>query len=306
LGPDPTDGAPIVQTSSSRVAVAALLVALTAGCSTAPRAPAAPSPAPAAPEHRHAAEPAAAPPAAEHAMHAGHAMHGDAAIVIPQGALYTAADVRFMQGMIAHHAQAIHMSRLAVSRGADARLLRFANKIDQSQMAEIRLMQEWLRAHGQMAPDTSSWRTMTMAGMLTPEQLARLEGARGVDFDRLFLTYMIQHHEGALSMVAALVATPRAAQDVDVSVFANDVETVQTAEIALMRRMLAAPSTQSRWSSPSAPRRRSTRRRIRAPTTRATGSPPGSRARGPLRAACASSRSRLSPRRSTRCAGSPS
>lgn len=158
---------------------------------------------------------------------------------IPKGALYTAADVHFMQGMIAHHAQAIYMTRLAVSRGASPRLLKLANKIDQSQQAEIRLMQDWLVANKQTAPDTGSWRTMSMPGMLTPAQLATLDAARGADFDRQFLELMIQHHEGALKMVADLLATPLAAQDVDVSVFANDVNTVQTAEIAAMQQMLA-------------------------------------------------------------------
>jgi uncharacterized protein (DUF305 family) len=100
-------------------------------------------------------------------------------------------------------------------------------------------MQDWLRANGQFAPDTSSWRTMTMHGMLTAAELSRLEAARGAEFDRLFLEYMIRHHEGALKMVADLLATPRAAQDVDVSVLANDVETTQTAEIGLMRQMLS-------------------------------------------------------------------
>jgi uncharacterized protein (DUF305 family) len=146
-----------------------------------------------------------------------------------------------MQGMIAHHGQAVHMSRLAESRGAGPRLLRFARKIDQSQAGEIALMQEWLRANGQAAPDAGSWRGMTMHGMLTDEELARLEAARGPAFDRLFLTLMIRHHEGALRMVADLLAAPRAAQDVDVSVLANDVETTQTAEIGLMRQMLAEP-----------------------------------------------------------------
>jgi uncharacterized protein (DUF305 family) len=141
--------------------------------------------------------------------------------------------------MIAHHAQAIYMSRLAADRGATPRVLRFATKIDQSQIAEIRLMQDWLRANGQAVPDTSSWRTMTMPGMLTAAQLATLDAARGPEFDRQFLTLMIQHHEGALAMVATLRATPRAAQDIDVSVFANDVETVQTAEIGAMHQMLA-------------------------------------------------------------------
>jgi uncharacterized protein (DUF305 family) len=100
-------------------------------------------------------------------------------------------------------------------------------------------MQDWLVAKKQSAPDTSSWRTMTMPGMLTPAQLATLDSARGPEFDKQFLNLMIQHHEGALKMVADLLATPLAAQDVDVSVFANDVVTVQTAEIDTMNEMLA-------------------------------------------------------------------
>ena len=160
-------------------------------------------------------------------------------ITIPEGALYTVADVKFMQGMIAHHAQAIYMSRMAEAHGANPRLLRLATKIDQSQVAEIRIMQEWLRHNGQFAPDTSSWRTMAMSGMLTEEQMKQLDAAKGVDFDRAFLTYMIQHHEGALQMVKDLFATARAGQEVDVNVFANDVVSVQTAEIGVMRRMLS-------------------------------------------------------------------
>ena len=160
-------------------------------------------------------------------------------VTIPKGARYTEADVRFMQGMIAHHAQAIFMSRMATSRGANPRVLKFANKIDQSQQAEIRLMQDWLAANHQAVPDTSSWRTMSMPGMLTAAQLAELDKAHGVDFDKTFLNLMIQHHNGALKMVADLFATPMAAQDVDVSVFANDVQTVQTAEIGTMQQMLA-------------------------------------------------------------------
>jgi uncharacterized protein (DUF305 family) len=159
-------------------------------------------------------------------------------VTIPKGVVFTEADVRFMQGMIAHHAQAIYMSRLAAAREANPRVLKFANKIDQSQQAEIRLMQEWLRANGQFAPDTSAWRQMSMPGMLSSEQLAQLGAAKGTEFDRLFLTFMIQHHEGALRMVKDLFDTPRAGQDIDVSVFANDVQTVQTAEIGIMQQML--------------------------------------------------------------------
>jgi uncharacterized protein (DUF305 family) len=181
---------------------------------------------------------ASAPTAQAHAEHE-HMTGMEMPVTIPKGAIYTEADVRFMQGMIAHHAQAIYMSRLALSHGANARLLKLATKIDQSQIAEIRLMQQWLRSNDQTAPDTSSWRTMSMPGMLTAEQIKQLDAARGVEFDRQFLRYMIQHHKGALKMVADLFATPRAAQDVDVSVFANDVVVVQTAEIDTMEQMLA-------------------------------------------------------------------
>jgi uncharacterized protein (DUF305 family) len=160
-------------------------------------------------------------------------------VSIPKGALYTEADVRFMQGMIAHHAQAIYMSRMAQAHGATPRVLKLANKIAQSQIAEIRLMQDWLRANAQAVPDTGSWRMMQMPGMLTATQLKQLDAAKGTAFDRQFLTLMIQHHNGALKMVVDLLATPLAAQDVDVSVFANDVQVVQTAEIATMQRMLA-------------------------------------------------------------------
>ena len=159
-------------------------------------------------------------------------------VTIPKGAIFTEADVHFMQGRIAHHAQAIYMSKMAKEHGANPRVLKFANKIDQSQIAEIRLMQDWLHRNGQTAPDTSSWRTMQMPGMLTAQQLKALDAAKGTDFDREFLSLMIQHHEGALKMVSDLFATPLAGQDVDVSVFANDVQTVQTAEIGTMHAML--------------------------------------------------------------------
>ena len=166
-------------------------------------------------------------------------MSAHAHITIPAGALYTVADVEFMQGMIAHHAQAIFMSRMAAAHHADPRVQKLATKIDQSQVAEIRIMQEWLARNGQAVPDTASWRTMHMAGMLTMAQLDSLDAASGLAFDRAYLTLMIQHHEGALQMVRDLLATAGAAQDVDVSVFANDVVSVQTAEIGAMRRMLS-------------------------------------------------------------------
>ena len=160
------------------------------------------------------------------------------AIVIPKGALYTKADVEFMQGMIAHHAQAIVMSRMAESHGANPQVLKLSNKIDQSQVPEIRIMQGWLERNHQFVPDTSSWHNVVMAGMLTPEQLKELDAARGVDFDRAYLEMMIQHHAGALRMVDDLFNTSLAAQEVDVNVFANDVVTAQTTEIGIMQKLL--------------------------------------------------------------------
>lgn len=158
-------------------------------------------------------------------------------IVIPPGAPYTKADVEFMQGMIAHHAQAIVMSRMAASHGANPQVLKLSNKIDQSQVPEIRIMQAWLQRNNQFAPDTSSWHHVTMSGMLTAAQLSELDAARGVDFDRAYLRLMIQHHAGALKMVDDLFNTPLAGQEVDVNVFANDVVTAQTAEIGIMQRL---------------------------------------------------------------------
>jgi uncharacterized protein (DUF305 family) len=159
-------------------------------------------------------------------------------IVIPKGALYTKADVEFMQGMIAHHAQAIVMSRMAESHGANPHVLKLSNKIDQSQLPEIRIMQGWLERNKQFAPDTSSWRHMMMAGMLTPAQLKELDAAKGVGFDRAYLRLMIQHHAGALKMVEDLFNAPLAGQEVDVNVFANDVVTAQTGEIGIMQKLL--------------------------------------------------------------------
>jgi uncharacterized protein (DUF305 family) len=176
---------------------------------------------------------------------AGHTQHAAGHEGMPEmrpiasGALHTAADVHFMQGMIAHHGQAIHMSRLAETRSAEPRLVRFAQKIDQSQLSEIALMQGWLHDRDQVAPDTSAYHSITMPGMLTREQLAELAAAKGARFDRRFLELMIQHHEGALQMVTDLLRTPRAAQDIDVNVLANEIHLVQTAEIDLMRQMLA-------------------------------------------------------------------
>jgi uncharacterized protein (DUF305 family) len=171
--------------------------------------------------------------------HASHVMHDLPPVKLPEGSMVTEADVRFMQMMIGHHAQAVYMTRLAEAAGASDRVMRLANKIDLSQAGEIALMQGWLVDHGQYAPDTESWRRMMMPGMLNAEQLAQLSAARGRDFDRLFLRLMIMHHEGAIQMVAELLNTPRAGQEVDINVLANEIEAAQLAEIELMWQMLA-------------------------------------------------------------------
>lgn len=169
-----------------------------------------------------------------------HSMHRmGPEIVIPDGALYTKADVEFMQGMIAHHAQAIVMSRLAEKNGANPQVLKLSRKIDQSQVPEIQIMQHWLERYGQFAPDTASWHGMRMDGMLTDEEITALDQAKGVMFDRLFLVGMIKHHEGALKMVDDLFKVKGAGQEVDANIFANDVVSAQTAEIGIMRGLLA-------------------------------------------------------------------
>ena len=169
--------------------------------------------------------------------HSKHRMGPE--IVVPTGALYTKADIEFMQGMIAHHAQAIVMSRMAEVNGANPHVLKLSRKIDQSQVPEIIIMQHWLIRYGQFAPDTDSWHDMRMDGMLTDDELKEMSEAKGVAFDRLFLTGMIKHHVGALKMVDDLFRSPGAAQEVDANVFANDVVTAQTAEIGIMRRLLS-------------------------------------------------------------------
>ena len=180
----------------------------------------------------------ASPVSAQHGMdHSMHRMGPE--IVIPKGALYTKADVEFMQMMIAHHAQAIVMAKLAETNSTNAQLLKLSRKIDQSQMPEIQIMQDWLRRYNQFAPDTASWHDVRMEGMLTDQELAEMNKARGVQFDRLFLVGMIKHHAGAIKMVDELFKSPGAGQEVDANVFANDVVAAQTAEIGIMKRLLA-------------------------------------------------------------------
>jgi uncharacterized protein (DUF305 family) len=162
-------------------------------------------------------------------------------------ALATPADVKFMQGMIAHHAQAIEMAALVPTRTTRSDLRTLAQRIDVSQKDEIAMMQRWLTAHHETAPDPLAAHEHAAGaehapGMLTPEQMAALGKANGAAFDRLFLTGMIQHHWGAVTMVAQLFATPGAAQDSDIFRFASDVDADQRAEIARMRTLLATLS----------------------------------------------------------------
>lgn len=147
---------------------------------------------------------------------------------------HTPADTHFMQGMIHHHQQAVEMSALVPDRTArrDVRLL--GKRIDTSQESEIALMRDWLERRGE-ATDTEH---MHMPGMLSPAQMDELRRSTGREFDRLFLTWMIMHHEGALTMVGNLFAVRGAAQDHDIFRFASDVDADQRAEISRMRTML--------------------------------------------------------------------
>jgi uncharacterized protein (DUF305 family) len=161
---------------------------------------------------------------------------------------YTAADIHFMTGMISHHAQAIKMAKWSASHGANQAVIRLSDRIATSQADEIALMQSWLRDRNQPAPEPDpagmkmsmggTEHVMLMPGMLSPEQMTQLDTARGNEFDRLFLTFMIQHHRGAITMVRELFSAPGAGQDETVFKFANEVEIDQETEIARMQQML--------------------------------------------------------------------
>jgi len=154
----------------------------------------------------------------------------------------TAADVKFMQGMIGHHAQAVEMVALVPSRTASDDMKKLAMRIDVSQEDEINMMKTWLTARGQAIPDAHAHHTPggMMPGMLMPEEMASLAAAKGVEFDRLFLGGMIKHHIGALTMVDELFKSPRAGQESDINAFAADVDADQRMEIDRMGAMLNA------------------------------------------------------------------
>src|SRR5438093_2721931 len=159
---------------------------------------------------------------------------------------YTPADVHFLAGMIGHHAQAIQMAKWAPSHGASPAVRVLCERIVVAQTDEIAFAQRWLREHGEYVPPADPRghimqgmdQPMLMPGMLTPAQMAQLDAARGPEFDRLFLTFMIQHHQGAITMVEQLLAVPGAAQDGPIFRFASDVNADQTTEINRMTLML--------------------------------------------------------------------
>ena len=171
---------------------------------------------------------------------------------------YTAADVHFMSAMIGHHAQAIVMAGWAPTHGANASVRTLAERIINAQQDEIGTMQQWLGDRRQPVPEARPAgmkmmmngveHEMLMPGMLTDEQMKQLGEARGKEFDRLFLTFMIQHHRGAVSMVRELFESYGAAQDEIVFKFASDVNVDQSTEIARMERMLATLALDGRSS----------------------------------------------------------
>lgn len=175
---------------------------------------------------------------------------------------HTQADVRFMSHMIRHHSQALVMAGWAPSHGASPEIRRLAERIINGQQDEIASMQRWLEDRGQPAPDSgtgtkmhsehppapspgqdaspgSGHDHMLMPGMLTDAQMKELDQARGSEFDRLFLTYMIQHHQGAVTMVRNLFTTPGAAREETTFKLASDISADQSSEIKRMQRMLA-------------------------------------------------------------------
>jgi uncharacterized protein (DUF305 family) len=163
------------------------------------------------------------------------------------------ADVRFMTGMIAHHAQAVLMSHWAPAQAGSASIRTLAARITNAQKDEIGLMQRWLRERDRPVPRVDEQgrvhghgEHMHMAGMLSREQLDALEASRGETYDSLYLKYMIPHHEGAVTMVRELFATDGAALDDFVFKLASDIQVDQSSEIARMQRMLDAMRTGAR------------------------------------------------------------
>jgi len=156
---------------------------------------------------------------------------------------HTAADVRFMQGMIGHHAQALEMTALVPARSSREDMQMLALRIKLSQEDEIKMIEDWLEVRGDEVPgvhDHHGSDGTLMPGMLTAKEMNDLREATGVVFDRLFLEYMIKHHEGALIMVDELLSTAGAGQETVIAAFASDVVADQRAEMDRMTAMLIA------------------------------------------------------------------
>jgi uncharacterized protein (DUF305 family) len=180
----------------------------------------------------------------------GKILTPEAAAIVPR--LPAEADTKFMQGMIMHHSQAVEMTALMPTRTHNKELLALGKRISISQTDEMKYMKQWLEERGKpidmehdmshmnhmAGMDHSKMAPMMMPGMLTPEQMKALAKATGPTFDRLFLTGMIQHHTGALTMVRDLFNTPAAGQDGQLYDFSTDVDNTQTAEIKIMQGML--------------------------------------------------------------------
>src|SRR4029077_20126850 len=165
------------------------------------------------------------------------------------------ADVEFMQGMIMHHAQAVEMTALIASHTENKDLRLLGARISRSQSDEINFMRRWLASRGEALSmampempgmDMSREKMALMPGMLTPEQMEALRKAKGAEFDRLFLTGMIQHHNGALTMVKDLFDTAGAGQDAELFNFATDADNSQRAEITIMQSMLEKKSLEEK------------------------------------------------------------
>ena len=186
---------------------------------------------------------------------AANAGSADLAPAVPAPSVPAAspADVNFMTGMIHHHGQALVMAGMAATHGANPAVQTLAERITVSQKDEIALIQLWLSDHGLPVPEPSptgmrmtaggTEHDMLMPGMLTPEQMAELDRARGPEFDRLFLAYMIQHHDGALTMVDELFDSFGGGIDNFIYKFANDTFADQGSEIDRMQRMLESMGT---------------------------------------------------------------
>jgi len=166
------------------------------------------------------------------------------------GNSYSPDDVKFMQDMIPHHNQAVQMAELVSDRTNNQELRDVAGRIDASQVDEIEFMDGWLSDRGEVVPETTAHSAMhmshVMAGMASPDDMARLAELEGTEFDRLFLTLMIAHHEGAVTMVEELLEQPGSAYDPVLFQFVNDVTNDQSQEIERMNAMLASLSTDAR------------------------------------------------------------